>query len=140
MEVTDDGVALPPVGVSVLGVDVRRKVVGALRRSGDWTEATDDVLMGSGGNADAGTAAFPGVAGPAETLEEEASEGTRTFKPARFSTAFRVDCELPAGTSDFLALGATTAFTTDFFVANNGVLDFIFPLSKAGKSSDFKLD
>lgn len=90
--------------------------------------------MGSGGKADAGTVAFPGVGGPAGTLEEEEpSVGTRTFRTCFFSTAL----ELPEGVSVFLAFGVTTAFT-DFFVVTKGVFDLAFPLSNAGKSSLFK--
>tara|TARA_R110002060_G_scaffold59039_8_gene68956 strand:- start:272 stop:571 length:300 start_codon:yes stop_codon:yes gene_type:complete len=35
IEVTDEGVALPAGGISVFGVDVRRKVFGADRVNGD---------------------------------------------------------------------------------------------------------
>lgn len=91
MDVTEDGVALPAVGVSVFGVDVRRKVVGALRDRGDCTAAVDGVLDGSGGNAAAATAGFPGVAGPTGVLAADFT-GTDILRPAadRLSAAFIV--------------------------------------------------
>jgi hypothetical protein len=50
IEVTEVGVALPPLGVSVFGVDVSRRLLVTFRASGDWIAGVI-VLVGSGGNA-----------------------------------------------------------------------------------------
>lgn len=149
MEVTEDGVALPAAGISVFGVDVRRKVVGALRDNGDWIDVTEGVLVGRGGNADGGTADLPGVAGPVGVLVE-GFVGTEMFRPAaaRFSTAFGVDdcgvCKLLTGTSDFLLVEVATITLAAFFLVEIAgvadVLALLLPLSRAGKSSDLRLD
>ena len=69
IDVTEVGVALPALGVSVFGVEVTRRLLVMFLARGDWI-AGSVVLVGSGGNA----------AGATTPLEvESAAAGTLGF-------------------------------------------------------------
>lgn len=149
VEVTDDGVALPAVGVSAFE-GTSRKVFGVFRTKGDCAEIADGVLGGKGGNAEAAVE---------EEADEEAtvdllggSEGVVVVLSAGFEGTEIL--RIPGG-GRFSLLGAVgVATTTDagvgvagavFLLLTAGVLGGLlgvtggalaFPESKAGKSSD----
>lgn len=69
IEVAEDGVALPQVGVSVLGVGITLSVFGVFRDIDDGRDTADGVLGGSGGNADGPAADVRGVSGTPDVFE-----------------------------------------------------------------------
>jgi hypothetical protein len=135
----EEGVALPAMGTSVLGVGTSLNVFGAFRASGDWTAA--GILVGSGGNAEGAIADL--AAGSGTTADLEAGfEGTEMFKiPGRFSFAFvvfGVTCALldepVAGFLIAVAIEVALVGVEDFTAA--GVVTALALLfSRAGKSS-----
>jgi hypothetical protein len=94
MDVTEVGVALPPLGVSVLGVAVTRRLLATSRARGDWIDGAV-VLVGSGGNAAGATTGLEAESGGADTVVDAlAFAGTEIFKPeaARLSAPFAEGC------------------------------------------------
>jgi hypothetical protein len=139
MEVTEAGVALPALGVSVFGVDVTRRLLVTFRARGDWITGAV-VLVGSGGNAAGATTDFEAESAVADTL---AFAGTEMFKPdaCRLSAPFTADCAdgtMPVVTDCFLAvIGKAAGLTELIDLVTAGVVG-VFPLldSRAGNSSD----
>ena len=76
IDVTEVGVALPPLGVSVFGVDVTRRLLVTFLASGDWIAGVV-VLVGSGGNA-AGAMALEAVSAETDIF---GFAGTDMFRP-----------------------------------------------------------
>jgi len=141
MDVTEVGVALPPPGVSVFGVDVTRKLLVTFLARGDWTVGPV-VVVGSGGNA---LGAPADLEADSVTMDTLGFGGTEIFRldAARFSPALGAVCEDRAPlvvVGCFLAVVAEVLALTELIALVAAGVVGVFPLltSSAGKSSDCK--
>jgi hypothetical protein len=143
MDVTEVGVALPPLGVSALGVAVTRRLLATFRASGDWIEGAV-VLVGSGGNAAGTTTGLEAESGGADTVADAlAFAGTEMFKPetARLSAPFAegcVDGAVPTTADCFLVVAGNAPDLAELIDLTAAGVIGVLPLlvCRAGKSSD----
>jgi len=143
MDVTEVGVALPPLGVSVLGVAVTRRLLATFRARGDWIEGAV-VLVGSGGNAAGATKGLEAESVEADTgADALAFAGNEMFKPeaARVSAPFAeacVDGAVPTPADCFLVVAGNAPDLAELIDLTAAGAIGVLPLlvCSAGKSSD----
>jgi hypothetical protein len=143
-EVTDDGVALPAVGVSTLSAldGTSRNVLGVFRVRGDCTAEADGVLGGSGGKAEGATTDLTGVSATAVGFAAglDGTEILRIPGCVLFSLLGAVGTLVArpgvVAITAFLVAGVTGGFTVIGLLEVGVAGIFAVPDVSAGKSSD----